>query len=693
MPHKSFSANWAGLCSGFVLLIATTLGAPACADSWDDVLAGAGLSRDTTRFNQQDFEIAADGAFRTPFFNAIQQDPLSAPFHARVLRSALLANSGSAGDLVMSAASRLGVGTRRTLLGDPLVDQDKQSRIPNALVAAIEAVWASSGRKPSGAESKRLASAVSVVPGDVAQQAAFLLRSEVSALQWRNRAIQPAVDAKLDLRHAFEVFTGVAPTDDADTPNMESLMRSVDLKRMMTGGEDLSIAADRAASALSKRTGNERFSFHAWTPLGWIILNGAGNDTISRVQPNLLIIDTDGDDTYASGGASYSADYPISVLIDRQGYDRYINDPGLAATPVTRWTGRKSAAALPSFGTGVLGYGILIDCAGNDLYRSVGPTQGCAAYGVGVLQDRGGDDVYDSYRQAQGCADFGVGILEDMGGRDAYTCLQNAQGYGGTMGFGLLLDAGGENDTYTAEDAVLDDPSAQTPKHNTSMAQGAGNGRRADFSDGHSLAGGIGVLLDEGGRNAFSAGVFAQGVGYWMGVGMLLTGPGDDAYAGAWYVQGAAAHFAVGLLEDSGGDDSYAATINMAQGAGHDWSVGWLIDDTGNDRYEAPNLSLGSGNAGGFGFFWDKAGNDTYTTQASVALGEAAGGIVPNTIRERNPTVGIFLDGGGKDTYTAPNTGSADSHAWHFVRGDTKPTGGERGSGRDTEAPGLAEPR
>lgn len=693
MSRMSSSVSRRFLRSGFVLLLATTLGASACADSWDDVLAGAGLTRESTRFNPQDFELSGDGAYRTPLYDAIQQDPLSAPFQARVLRAGLIANSGSAGDLVMSAAARLGVGTRRTLLGDPLVDQDKQSRVPNALLTAIDAVWAASERKPSASEASRLASAVRVVPPDVAQQAAFVLRAEVAALKWRNRALEPVIAAKLDLPHAFDILTGVWPADDSETPSMEALMRLVDLKRLMVGGEDLAMAADRAATALSKRTGNERYAFRAWTPLGWIILNGADNDAISRVQPNLLIIDTGGDDTYASGGATYSADYPTSVLIDTQGNDRYINDPGLSATPMMRWTGRKSAAAKPSFGAGVLGYGILIDCAGNDLYRSTGPTQGCALYGIGVLQDRKGDDVYDAYRQAQGCADFGVGLLQDIAGRDTYNCLQTAQGYGGTMGFGLLLDAGTGDDTYTAEDTVLDDPSAQSPQHNTSMAQGAGNGRRADFSDGHSLAGGIGVLLDEGGNNTFNAGVFAQGVGYWMGVGICFAGAGNDTYNGAWYVQGAAAHFAVGLLEDAGGDDKYMASINMAQGAGHDWSVGWLIDDAGNDTYEAPNLSLGSGNAGGMGFFWDKAGNETYTTKASVSLGGAAGGINPNTIRERNATLGIFLDGGGKDTYNAPATGAANGRAWHFVRGDSKPTGGERGSGLDCEAPGLLEPR
>jgi len=34
------------------------------------------------------------------------------------------------------------------------------------------------------------------------------------------------------------------------------------------------------------------------------------------------------------------------------------------------------------------------------------------------------------------------------------------------------------------------------------------------------------------------------------------------------------------------------ASMNMAIGAGHDFTVGMLIDEAGDDRYDAPNLSL-----------------------------------------------------------------------------------------------------
>jgi hypothetical protein len=156
-----------------------------------------------------------------------------------------------------------------------------------------------------------------------------------------------------------------------------------------------------------------------------------------------------------------------------------------------------------------------------------------------------------------------------------------------SKGFGLLLDALGD-DTYTAHPMPIEFPSPQTAERNVSMAQGAGYGRRADYSDGRSWAGGVGVLIDVQGNDRYLCGVFGQGVGYWGGIGMLIDLQGDDGREGAWYVQGAAAHFAIGYLEDRLGNDRTLAAMNMAIGAGHDFSIGYYIDFAGNDEYNAP---------------------------------------------------------------------------------------------------------
>ena len=68
----------------------------------------------------------------------------------------------------------------------------------------------------------------------------------------------------------------------------------------------------------------------------------------------------------------------------------------------------------------------------------------------------------------------------------------------------MLVDERG-NDKYVANDTVIDDPSAQSKDHATSMSQGAGCGRRADYSDGHSLGGGFGILCDVEGDDVVDA--------------------------------------------------------------------------------------------------------------------------------------------------------------------------------------------
>jgi hypothetical protein len=217
-----------------------------------------------------------------------------------------------------------------------------------------------------------------------------------------------------------------------------------------------------------------------------------------------------------------------------------------------------------------------------------------------------------------------------------------------TMGFGALVDRSGE-DTYVAEDEVVDFPSPQSDKHNVSLAQGAGYGVRADFSTGTSLAGGIGLLFDEAGKDTYQCAVFGQGTGYWDGVGLLWDTSGDDRYHGQWYVMGASAHFGVGYFEDSEGSDSYLAEMNMALGAGHDFGLGYCLDHAGDDAYKGPNLSLGAGNANGHGVFFDGGGNDAYLA-SGLALGSAAEG-QRASLRERAPSFGVFIDHAGTDQY------------------------------------------
>jgi hypothetical protein len=123
--------------------------------------------------------------------------------------------------------------------------------------------------------------------------------------------------------------------------------------------------------------------------------------------------------------------------------------------------------------------------------------------------------------------------------------------------------------------------------------------------------------------------------------------------------------------------------MNMAQGAGHDFTVGFLSDEAGNDKYDAPNLSLGGGNDNGIGLFWDKTGNDEYRGTAATTLGRA-NLTTRGTLRDSILTLGVFLDTGGEDTYPKDKPFAKNDTTW-VQRGlnTTVPLGTEKGCGGD----------
>jgi hypothetical protein len=405
------------------------------------------------------------------------------------------------------------------------------------------------------------------------------------------------------------------------------LLRDLDLTALIQGGQEMARAMDRAERLLMRMPA-ERFEF-AWdTPIGTISLNGTQDNTYGA-GPHLLIIDTGGNDRYASGGATTSGAHPISLLLDLAGDDVY------------------EAKSGPAFGVGVLGYGFLLDVAGNDVYHADHLACGMASFGIGLLVDRDGKDKYEVDEVGQGAAFVGIGVLSDFKGNDDYRCFSQAQGFGGVMGCGVLVDREG-NDRYEANDTKIRNHSPQDPKHNTSLAQGCGFGRRDHPGDGNSLAGGVGILIDGKGDDHYSCGLFGQGVSYWYGLGALIDLDGQDTYQGVWYCQGSAAHYGVGALIDLAGDDKYLTKLTMGQGAGHDYSTAWFHDAAGSDTYECPGACLGFALYNGIGIFWDELGNDIYKT------GTAAFGATGET-RPEDLTMGLFIDGGGRDEFPKDN--------------------------------------
>lgn len=421
----------------------------------------------------------------------------------------------------------------------------------------------------------------------------------------------------------------------------------------------------------------------AWTfttDLGDIVITGTGADTHDGTQRTLLVLDLGGDDTWVDGaGATLDEENPVSLAIDLGGHDTYTytvvpDDHDTDGLLPSDADGRDlvsgyyvSNSRVGRQGSGRYGIGMLFDLgADDDSYTSLRMSQGFGANGVGVLYDGGGNDTYTGEAGVQGAGIWGLGIVMDAGaGADQYRTWTFSQGFAYVGAGGLAWDGGGD-------DVWWSDPgnnfggttlyaSAQLAggEGNNSFTQGAGFGMRAD-SYGFWLSGGLGMLRDLGGNDAYTAGVFAQATGYCKGTGVLADAAGDDTYNALWYVQAGAAHDALAILAEGGGNDRYNPDFtpyNVHLGSGHDMSVGVFMDEGGDDWYHATTLALGASNCQGIGVFADNDGSDEYQTDStySVGLGNHSGECDDSTGRTTIPSIGIFMDAGGDaDVYHWP---------------------------------------
>lgn len=352
------------------------------------------------------------------------------------------------------------------------------------------------------------------------------------------------------------------------------------------------------------------------TPIGNIALGGKGNDVYQGTY--LFILDVGGDDVYQLDATTKTTALamPARCIIDLDGNDVY-------------------AGASYELGSGLAGIGILIDRAGNDTYRSDDQSMGCGIAGVGILHDMGGDDTYLAGQNTQGCGIFGIGWLLDDAGFDTYRAHAQAQGFGGTRGVGVLDDLQG-NDQYLAVSPYVD--VLRYEAHHVTFTQGAALGVRPMAS------GGIGLLFDHAGNDAYTTDIYGQGTAYWFGVGALIDDAGEDRYQAYQYAQGSGVHFASAILRDREGDDVYVSH-GVSQGCGHDVATGILLDESGNDSYVCESLSLGGGNANAVSILLDERGNDSYiASNTTNTLGFS-------DYRRGYGMIGVFVDADGTDVY------------------------------------------
>ena len=626
-----------------LLIVLMAVGANAAErDALDSALAQIGITRTEFRVDPEVLMTRGGTDHRLPVFDQWMQHPLKIPTWERNWRTGLLASEGKLHPLFNNCAAIIGQGTRRDLIAPaPLDKYREKAKAEGSLKAAIHAL-----------DAKATIRGLENVPQPIQEMAAMLLMATKDALAWREMALRGIPES--DWGKLYESLAEPIETPEGDSSNVypfpedeerffaqQDALAKIDLRLLMAAGDDLTAMVDTVADELAAISARHHFEFRCATKYGLIALSAGSDDVYGADEPLLLAIDLDGKDVYYTGGGTADANHPVSVVIDVYGNDEY-----------------RAERQQPEFGAGVLGFGILTDVSGDDMYTSKGfYSLGCGVAGIGLLRDMSGDDEYDAMGAAQGFGTFGVGILSDQNGTDRYHAYMESQGCGMTMGMGLLCDLLGD-DRYTANDSNIIFPSPQSDKHNASLCQGAGYGPRRDYIDAHSLAGGVGMLLDGAGNDQYSGGVFSQAVGYWYGIGILDDRAGNDVYNAVWYGQSATAHMGISYLNDGEGNDVYTATMSVTAGAAHDLSASLFVDESGNDVYQQAANALGRSLNSSVALFADLGGNDVYQGKESMG---ACVNFSSTGWRAETWTTGVFLDLGGNDAYPKERS---NNHLW-----------------------------
>jgi hypothetical protein len=639
---------------------------PAPGDALDQALALEGLKREDLGWRPRGYWTGypADIPYKLRHFDDLFAEPLATVTFARTaaaiareqLSPEALARVPEKSDGALYKAV-WGLGVERKFGGFRAYSANLTAP-PTSLVDAILAVHAAAGRptrfvtfgqtSPYPDYRKELEAKVAVIPAPAREILGQLVLNLLDAHAWVERAFRNVKpEARLALERRLDI--GFELTDALDyAPELDDVAHEVDEASLWYGGLKVVAALDGARHALEKVMKEVKdvpaFTFDWQTPIGWVRIRGTGNDTTDGTD-SFLIVDLGGDDTYTGSVAATSPGVSVSALLDLSGNDTY------------------KGTDAPCQGAGLCGVGVLLDVAGDDRYEAIQCSQGFGQVGLGVLIDLAGNDRYESRYSSQGAGIQGIGLLLDAAGNDSYRVHSDGQGFGGAGGVGVLADRSG-NDAYEAvrDPAITGRPSYHGElKVGVSNAQGVGLGRRGDGSDGHSWAGGLGMLIDIEGDDTYTAGNWSMGTGYWFGTGILYDGGGNDEYHGVWWSQGSAAHFAIGALIDEAGNDKHLveADGHNSLAFAHDFGIALHVDLGGDDLYETPAGGLGYAINRSVAMLIDVGGNDTYRMPKECRPGTA---VFDERFRRRGSmtfpadatSLGLFLDVGGDDTYACP---------------------------------------
>ncbi len=617
-------------------------------DLFQQVLTAAKLAPEEVRFDRSDMGLWGGDKYQFKLLDVFFNNPWKISPYTRVISQNFLDYKSDLAAIAYNAYKISDTAGLSPQLNPDLLQKFQQQvkkLDDNALAVSLSQLTG----KPANFWQN---SAYQNLPPQLRSAIAQFLFAVSDAMHYRDLALQlvlkklqldPESTYKDVVNYAISTVEENADALDKAHPErvllIESLLDNLNFPLLNTGGIIAVSAAQELQQQLSKLPISvlaSDYDFNLNTPLGRIVLRGKGNQAYPA-DDYLLIVDASGDDTYFGGAANRNMAHGMSLLLDLSGNDHYSHVSG----------------KIPSWGAGVFGYGILMDLQGDDQYSAAYASQGVGIFGTGILYDALGKDSYMGIGDLQGSGIFGTGILIDHQGSDRYALYQYGQGYGFTKGVGLLLDTSGD-DRYIGLEDKYPNGGPFGPNRHVHFAQGAGFGRRGEEIDGHNWAGGVGMLVDGAGNDHYEGDVFSQGTAYWYSLGFLVDKSGDDYHRTGVYSLGSAPHFAVGIYQDDAGSDRYKVRISQSLGKGRDWSIGWFEDSAGNDYYQGHHGNLGSADANGIGVFWDKKGNDTYISFADLFNEEASYGqskVDATGLRELMLTLGLFVDGGGKDNY------------------------------------------
>lgn len=548
--------------------------------------------------NLKDLDFARrpyEGPFRLPLVNLSIDNPLEAS--TRLFDIHTKAGKAGASELISMASAELGFTAGSAVVAPSSADVFPLE-LPKELVEPI----------------RRLGIAVALANAFVRTAQAKLKPTEVRILieslpQWAVE--EPSIK--------FEFVKG------AMTPPRELLeiVGRLDLGAMVAGGKALAASVEREMTGLKQLVSNMKWEgLLKFQIAGMVTIVAGVGDNVHRDRDARLVIDLGGNDSYygrAGAGPGHAA-----LSVDLGGNDQY-KLPDVGA------------------GCGLVGIGLAYDFGGHDNFRGGSLCFGVGIAGVGAFFKEGGDDSYQSATMSQGFGCFGIGLLIDTRGNDLYKLELLGQGAAKTMGWGQLVDRVGD-DTYRAGGLVLNSPLFTNVHY--SNAQGYASGYREDTGG---LGGGIGLITDAGGDDAYIGETYCQAASYWFALGSLYDAAGKDTYNAYHYAQASAMHMCGAYLFDLAGDDAYMTNFGASHAIGHDYGVAFLLDRQGSDIYAGRDSSPGTGNANGLGIFIDAAGDDRYSGPAGVG----------NPARNSG-SLGVFVDLAGQDQY---RTGLEDSEA------------------------------